>query len=209
MMIKLISFASFLVTAIAHLAMFACSISAIGLFFHGLYTLFFSNIYQGLTTLGLGIVIGLCAKLVAVIGGIISGILITLTERLIEQKQNVDQENMHTNDYKEESYTSNMDDNDQLKAVAKSLGQNQLKLGQEIADDCFVNGLSTGEFVSLNDISDMIHSKFDYMPHAVESGFLRRMNEYIDSGSVVNLSVENVGIVFIHKDYFDEYIKNQ
>lgn len=156
-------------------------------------------------TLGMGVVVGLFAKLVIIIGTIISGLLATSVKKLAERELINAQE--PSTEPKENQYATDDKEEDQIYKVATNLGKNQLKLGQDIADDCFINGLSAGEYVSLEDISHMIHSKFDYMPHAVENGFLHRMKEYIESGVVVNLSVKEVGTVFVHKDHVEKYFQ--
>ena len=57
---------------------------------------------------------------------------------------------------------------------------------------------------------EYILDNYEYMPNAVINGFLQRMQEYIDSGVVLNLSIQGEGPVFVHRDHagFLEYYKN-
>lgn len=90
-----------------------------------------------------------------------------------------------------------------LKKTISGLGGKQKEIGAKIADDCFVNGLKSGEIIRLSIISSTIKKEFSYMPSAIEFGFISRMKEYIDSGSVASISTEDGDVIFIHEKYVD------
>jgi hypothetical protein len=76
--------------------------------------------------------------------------------------------------------------------------------GSEIAVDCYENGLKDGALIRFTQILDLIETNYPNNIGPIENGFLTQMNKYIDSGEVVNVSIEGDELNFIHK----EHLKN-
>lgn len=84
-----------------------------------------------------------------------------------------------------------------------AIGQKQVLEGQNIAKDCYENGLSKGNPVYLSQIEGLIQSNFSYMPNAVLNGFLDAMSNLVESGEVKVLNIEGGETVFVHKDHIE------
>jgi nucleoside diphosphate kinase len=80
-------------------------------------------------------------------------------------------------------------------------------IGTEIAEDCFINGLSQGEIVKLSDITNLIAQNHSYNSSVVENSFLNQMMAYMDQGTVVNFNVEGGDTVFVHKDHVNDILE--
>ncbi|MCC2524991.1 hypothetical protein [Vibrio coralliilyticus] len=171
------------------------------LFFYGIYVLIVSSIVNGLIFIGASVVLTIVTRLVS---AALSGLGAMVGSRIIDKQIQDEKQSLHPD--------SSSDDGSliQLKGTALSLGTNQIQQGKDIADDCFKNGLTSGKVVKLNEIEQSILDNYEYMPNAVINGFLQRMQEYIDSGVVLNLSIQGEGPVFVHRDHagFLEYYKN-
>ena len=80
------------------------------------------------------------------------------------------------------------------------------KIGIEIANDCYSNGLRNGEVVKYSEIQDFIKDNHAYNAQVIENGFLKRMSSYVEEGSVISTKIDDLGIVFIHTEYASKYI---
>lgn len=83
-----------------------------------------------------------------------------------------------------------------------------IRIGESIADDCMKNGLENGMPVYLSQITDQIHKEYSYNTNVIQNGFLTRISSYIDSGSVVTLSIEGGDQAFVHKDHLNDFMKD-
>lgn len=175
------------------------------LFFYGIYVLIVSNIVNGLIFIGASVVLTIVTRWIS---AALSGLGAMVGSRIIDKQiQDV------SHNEEQSHHPDSSSDNGSLihlKGTAFSLGTNQIQQGKDIADDCFKNGLTSGEVVKLNEIEQYILDNYEYMPNAVINGFLQRMQEYIDSGVVLNLSIQGEGPVFVHRDHsgFLEYYNN-
>lgn len=79
-------------------------------------------------------------------------------------------------------------------------------IGEQIANDCLVNGLRKGERVNLSEITAFINQNYTYNTGAVENGFLTRMKVFIENDEILNFTGENGETVFIHKNYINEQL---
>ena len=79
--------------------------------------------------------------------------------------------------------------------------------GEQIALDCFHNGLKAGEIVKLTDITQLINENYANMPASVEDGFLDRMKLFVESGEVVSMNGEGREIIFFHRDHAHDLLK--
>ena len=80
--------------------------------------------------------------------------------------------------------------------------------GVEIAIDCYENGLKDGALIRFNQILDLIQNSYPNNVGPIENGFLTQMNKYIDSGEVVNVSIEGDSLNFIHKNYLKSLMES-
>jgi len=96
---------------------------------------------------------------------------------------------------------------EEVMSIIKKTDSKWFTIGEDIAEDCFNNGLIKGKPVYLNQTIKQIHDHYNFNANVIENGFLSKMEQYIDSGVVINLSVQGVESMFIHKDYAQEVIK--
>lgn len=82
-----------------------------------------------------------------------------------------------------------------------------MAIGEEIALDCFHNGLKAGEFVKLTDITQLINENYTYMPSSIEGGFIERMILFVESGEVISMNGEGREIVYFHRDHAHDLLK--
>ncbi|EIW7860241.1 hypothetical protein MH171_000134 [Vibrio parahaemolyticus] len=177
---------SYLLGLLGSLVFILGGLASGGLFFYGIYVLLVSSIETGLIFIGSSVVLTITVR---VVSAALSGFSVFLGSRVINKEtQNSDD-------------PPSVDSQENLKNFEVKMGSNQVQQGTEIADDCFSNGLMSGEVVKLRDIEQYIHRNYEYMPSAVVNGFMKRMQEYVESGVVINLSIEGEGIVFVHRDH--------
>ena len=92
--------------------------------------------------------------------------------------------------------------NSEFFKLSKEIHSKDISAGEDIADECYVNGLLKGEFVKHSDIEYMINSNAP-QPAQTLNGFYKRMKEYVESGKVISIPFENEEVVFVHKNHED------
>lgn len=80
--------------------------------------------------------------------------------------------------------------------------------GVEIAIDCYENGLKDGALIRFTQILDLIKNNYPNNVGPIENGFLMQMNKYLDSGEIVNVSIEGESLNFIHKDHLKSLMES-
>ncbi len=90
--------------------------------------------------------------------------------------------------------------NSEFFQLSKKIHSKDISVGEDIADECYVNGLLKGEFVKLSDIENMIQESTSH-PAQTLNGFYKRMKEYVESGEVVSIPLEKNELVFVHKNH--------
>lgn len=78
--------------------------------------------------------------------------------------------------------------------------------GAEFAEECMEEVLRKGNVLRLSRVDAMFQEKYSYDPTSRSTGFMKRMIEFIDSGDVVNLSLDDGDTVFVHKDDLDDVL---
>ena len=78
--------------------------------------------------------------------------------------------------------------------------------GEKIADDCYSNGLCTGERVNLSEILGFIRKTHTHNAGAVESGFLSKMKTFVDTGGIEVFNGENDEVIFIHRNHVNDQL---
>ena len=107
-------------------------------------------------------------------------------------------------------FGSDQDDSDEIiNKMANRMIDNMVKFehqGSCLADDCVANGLQQGKPVFHSQIERFISEDDSYNSRAINSGFMKRMIEYMDAGEVKGLSVEDGDMVFIHKTHLKQFM---
>lgn len=80
--------------------------------------------------------------------------------------------------------------------------------GAEMAVDCYENGLKKGALIQFDQIIEQIKSHYPNNVGPIENGFLTQMKQYMDSGDVVNVTIESTTLNFIHKDYLKDLMSS-
>lgn len=97
---------------------------------------------------------------------------------------------------------------DEMMELMGGMSQKWIKIGYEIADDCYVNGLEKGSPVFLSQVTKQIHEQYNYNANVIENGFLTRLKEYIDKGLVINYSIEGGDAMFVHPDHAESILND-
>jgi len=88
--------------------------------------------------------------------------------------------------------------------VISQMLERRQRAGAIVADEFFESGLKRKKYATLSGMESFIRHNHLQDANAVNSGFLDRMKEYIDAGEVLNISVDDGDILFVHRREADD-----
>ena len=91
----------------------------------------------------------------------------------------------------------------ELTELMTRANHNSLTTGEGIAEECFTEGLCKGMPLFLSQTETQIRKEFTHNIEAILSGFLRKMQDYVDSGVVVHFTTQTGEVMFAHKEHAD------
>ena len=103
-------------------------------------------------------------------------------------------------DEDEENFKEFLELNERLSAP-------RVNAGKQLAEQYMAEKLLKGGYIQYYEVEDAIESKYNTGSQAVINGFLTRMDEYKNDGTIEIIPFERGELVFIHKDYAENFYK--
>ena len=79
--------------------------------------------------------------------------------------------------------------------------------GKQLAEQYMAEKLLKGDYIQYYEVVNTIESKYNTGAQAVVNGFLKRMDEYKNDGTIEIIPFEGGELVFIHKNYSEAFYK--